>query len=185
VPYQEQDQQPQPPEWDLQFPDDQFPSWMVGNEFDVQALNTLMSSHLEPCAFNESAAPWIVMESGNDSLQSQGTRQQQRRHSVVRLLDDSSQPDFNRRPPKCTISEIWFTRVTRRIEGRQEPGTRMTSPRPPRNPTEAGETPEVDEVYRIHLSTQMEPKWSQEPFPSTEFLVSLGCSRIPNMVHCC
>lgn len=76
-----------------------------------------------------------------------------------------------RRP---TVSDIWFNRVTEKslVRGQETP-TQPTSPPPPLQFTvSSAEASEVDEVYRLRLSTQMKPKWSEEPLPSTEFLVS-------------
>jgi hypothetical protein len=135
---------------------------MVGEEFDLNALNTWMSPMDQT-----SGMLWPLPPYGNDHVDS--------RHAGIPLQSSMSSTQYDMTQPerRHTVSDIWFNRIAEKtnVGGQSETPTRPASPPLPQSAVETSGVSEVDEVYRLRLSTQMKPKWSEEPLPSTEFLV--------------
>lgn len=164
-------QQEQHTNWDVHQSQTQAPSWMVGEGFDLQALSTWMASGFNSPLDVAGDIPWSLPPYGNDVASTNFGRQVQ--SSATQAAHEPAQQET---PP--TVSEIWFNRLNEKnVPGGQvETPTRATSPPLPQPSGPSAEPSEVDEVYRMRLSTQMKPKWSEEPLPSTEFLVSTSCT---------
>ena len=143
--------------------DFQIPSWIVGDEFDLHTLNNWMSPSDGPSGM---FWPLPSYEDADVDPRNAGIPLQ---HSMSNAQHKVPQPERG-----LAVSEIWFNRVTEKslVRGQETP-TQPTSPPPLLQfSVSSAEASEVDEVYRLRLSTQMKPKWSEEPLPSTEFLVS-------------
>jgi hypothetical protein len=136
---------------------------MVNDEFDLEAINLLMENGLTDFSDRRGLRAPTYIETFNNVNSNQ--RQGFNRPSIV----------FQGEENPMTVAGIWYNKLTERnvVEATGEPLTRPGSPPDPQAPSDTRSPSEVDETYRMSLVTQMKPKWSEEPFPSTEFLVSL------------
>jgi hypothetical protein len=136
--------------WNLQ--NETFPSWHIGDDFDIEAFN---ASLLSPMAADQSV--WYGQTStsqANELLTPQiGTR-------------NSAAPSIN------DIQGLWVTKADSyswKDANNASYSVAPTRPITPSTGSSSGNT--VDERYRNDLSQRLRPRWKEDPLPPTEFLV--------------
>jgi hypothetical protein len=142
-----------------------YPSWHIGEDFDLQAFNT---SLLAPMFVDESA--WRVA-----SPEGQGGM------AATRRLGPHS--------PSATSMEViqglWITKAddnSRKNDGLSS----SVAPTRPISPTTMSSANEVDDRYREDLSMRLRPRWKEDPLPSTKFLVYIlvpYCQSLSNVTR--
>jgi hypothetical protein len=141
----------QPEFWNMEV-ESHYPSWHIGDDFDLQAFNT---SLLAPMFVDESA--WRV-----SSPEGQG--------GMV------ATPRLGPHSPSATSMEViqglWITKAD--DNSRKNDGLSYSvAPTRPITPTTMPSANGVDDRYREDLSMRLRPRWKEDPLPSTEFLVCL------------
>ncbi len=139
----------QPEFWNMDG-ESHYPSWHIGEDFDLQAFNT---SLLAPMFVDESA--WRVA-----SPEGQG--------GMV------ATPRLGPHSPSATSMEViqglWITKAD--DNSRKNDGLSYSvAPTRPITPTTMSSANGVDDRYREDLSMRLRPRWKEDPLPSTEFLV--------------
>lgn len=127
-----------------------YPSWHIGDDFDLQAFNT---SLLAPMFVDESA--WrVTLPEGQDGR--------------------VATPRLGQHTPSATSMEViqglWVTKAddnSRKNDGLSY-SVALTRPI---TPTTMSSSNGVDERYREDLSPRLRPRWKEDPLPSIEFLV--------------
>ena len=128
--------------WDSQF-DFQNPDWLVSDDFDINALN---SSITEISAFGTYHPSAMRMDHDVSGEANVGLRAD---HGCLTCTGE-------------LLRKRWYTHVNED----QTIRTRQVTPE------EQAERTLVDETYRVNLSRKLQPSLSDDPLPSTEFLVS-------------
>ncbi|KAH6700582.1 fungal-specific transcription factor domain-containing protein [Leptodontidium sp. MPI-SDFR-AT-0119] len=135
--------------WNLQ--NESFPSWHIGDDFDIEAFN---ASLLSPAAADQSV--WYGQTStsqANGLLTPQiGTR-------------NWAAPSMN------DIQGLWVTKAdyySWKDANNASYSVAPTRPITPSTVSPSGNT--VDERYRSELSQRLCPRWKEDPLPPTEFL---------------
>lgn len=140
----------QPESWNMEG-ESHYPSWHIGEDFDLQAFNT---SLLAPMFVDESA--WRVVS----SPEGQGGMV-----TTPRLGTHS--PSANSME---VIQGLWVTKAD--DNSRKNDGLSYSvAPTRPITPTTMSSANGVDDRYREDLSMRLRPRWKEDPLPSTEFLV--------------
>ncbi len=128
--------------WDYGF-DPHYPSWLAGDDFDLNALNSSIAATISPYIF-----PQQAMALENDTRTNQ-TNEVQDDLAVTKSTD--------------YMSKRWFTHLDEGRTGQVTPG--KSTPRPSSVQTH------VDETYRVNLNNKLRARLSEESLPSTKFLV--------------
>lgn len=126
-------------------PSHQIPGWLVGEDFDMSALN----AQIFPPSFS--------MDSFE--LSSHGFLPRDLTSHVNDVVIQSPKTNDVTQPRDEYIRRHWFTHL-----GTEKSG--YVTPDPTNEPTR------VDERYRENLSRQLQQRVVNEPLPSTDFLVS-------------
>jgi hypothetical protein len=154
----------QPEFWNMEG-ESHYPSWHIGEDFDLQAFN---SSLLAPMFVDESA--WRVA-----SPEGQG--------GMV------ATPRLGPHSPSVTSIEViqglWVTKAD--DNSRKNDGLSYSvAPTRPITPTTMSSANGVDDRYREDLSMRLRPRWKEDPLPSTEFLVYIprsGCQGLTDVIR--
>jgi hypothetical protein len=127
-----------------------FPSWYIGDDFDIEAFNMSLRS---PIAMDQLAC-----------------------HAPSeRHVGDMVTPGME--PNKDAMDEIQALWATKTDSSWKNDGNSSYSVAPTRPMTPTTQSPlsnQVDERYRDDLLLRMRPRWKEDPLPSTEFLVSIS-----------
>ncbi len=121
-------------------PNLQFESWLVGDDFDLRALNRAIATSINP--FLESSSPEAVLEN--------------------RVFDRGDEDDSVARKAIEDTSKRWFTYLDGLDPGQSTSGT--NSPRTGADPNQ------VDETYRANLRLKLRQRPHDDWLPSADFL---------------
>lgn len=128
-----------------------FPSWHIGDDFDLNAFNT---SLLSPVFFDQ-----FPLHNHDSATQSQ---------NIVEPTTEIQNPSA---PSIAVIQDLWVTKTDK--NSRKGAGisysVAATRPTTPARDFQPHKT--VDDRYREDLSQRLRPRWKEDPLPSTEFLV--------------
>lgn len=139
--------------WNLQ--NESFPSWHVGDDFDLEAFNMCLGS---PSLVDQ--FPWHA----------EATAAEDGNHATTRI--EAQGPSA---PSMEDIQGLWITKADNyswKNDGNHWYSVALTRPITPTIDSPSGNT--VDERYREDLSLKLRPRWKDDPLPSTEFLVSVS-----------
>jgi hypothetical protein len=154
----------QPEFWNMEG-ESHYPSWHIGEDFDLQTFNT---SLLAPIFVDESA--WrVASPEGHDDM--------------------GATPRLGPHSPSATSMEViqglWVTKAD--DNSRKNDGLSYSvAPTCPITPTTMSSANGVDDRYREDLSMRLRPRWKEDPLPSTEFLVYIprsSCQGLSNVIR--
>ncbi|CZR65093.1 uncharacterized protein PAC_14993 [Phialocephala subalpina] len=135
--------------WNLQ--NESFPSWHIGDDFDIEAFNM---SLLSPMAADQSV--WHGQTS---------TSQENELLALQIETQNSAAPSMN------DIQGLWVTKADYYSWKDADNASYSVAPTRPITPsTESPSGNTVDERYRNDLSQRLCPRWKEDPLPPTEFL---------------
>jgi hypothetical protein len=126
-------------------------SWFVGDDFDLNALNSTIEESIAQYSY-----PRQQYAGHNQQIP-----------SMDYIDTELTAPDPNLAPPATSannISKKWFSNIG--VDSGR-PVTRPVSPGPGSGHID------VDEAYRVKLSTKLHVRSSDESLPSTQFLVCI------------
>jgi hypothetical protein len=127
-------------------------SWFVGDDFDLNALNSTIQESIEQYSYPR---------------QQYSVENRQQTQSMDHANAESTASNPNTALPttaSTNVSKKWFSNIGVDPEN---PGTRPVSPGPGSGHID------VDEAYRVKLSSKLHVRSSDESLPSTEFLVRI------------
>jgi hypothetical protein len=139
--------------WNLQ--NESFPSWHVGDDFDLEAFNMYLRS---PSLVDQ--FPWHA----------EATAAEDGNHATIRI--EAQGPSA---PSMEDIQGLWITKADNyswKNDGNHSYSVAPTQPITPITDSPSGNT--VDERYWEDLSLKLRPHWKEDTLPSTEFLVSVS-----------
>jgi hypothetical protein len=126
-------------------------SWFVGDDFDLNALNSTIQESIAQYSFPRQQYP----VDHNPQIPPMDYI-----NTEVAVSNSNSAPPTS----SSSVSKKWFSNIGVDPEN---PGTRPVSPGPGSGHID------VDEAYRVKLSTKLHIRSSDESLPSTEFLVRI------------
>jgi hypothetical protein len=141
----------QPEFWSMEV-ESQYPSWHIGEDFDLHAFN---NSLLAPMFVDESA--WRVSPEGQGGV--------------------AQTPRGGPQSPSVNSMEIiqglWITKADDNSRNKDAVSYSVAPTRPITPTTMSSAGNGVDERYRDDLSMRLRPRWKEDPLPSTGFLVCI------------
>lgn len=140
----------------LDFPDIDFnnssPAWLVGDDFDLNALNSTIQESIVQYIYPRQphSSDYRIQFPLTDDSNTQG--------------EPSNSSTILSPPTSDHVTKNWFSNIEVRSEN---PVTRPGSPGPGLDHID------VDEAYRVELSSKLQVPPCHESLPSTEFLVRI------------
>jgi hypothetical protein len=145
----------QPEFWNMEA-ESHYPSWHIGDDFNLQAFN------------NSLLAPMFVDESMWRAASPEGQG-----GLVAAPRAGPQSPSANSME---AIQGLWVTKADD-TSRKNDSLSYSVTPTRPMTPTTISSANGVDDRYRDDLSQRLRPRWKEDPLPSTEFLVcDLGMS---------
>lgn len=141
----------QPEFWSMEI-ESQYPSWHIGEDFDLHAFN---NSLLAPMFVDEST--WLVSPEGQGDV-------------VQTARGGPQSPSANSIE---MIQGLWITKADDNSRKKDAVSYSVAPTRPITPTTLSSAGNGVDERYRDDLSLRLRPRWKEDPLPSTEFLVCI------------
>lgn len=131
------------------------PSWLVGYDFDLEALNTSVSATMDiaqPLFQHPSQIPFALMESNSES-------------ETIPVVEGQRK----QRNTEDLVKKGWFSQI-KQAENEDilhgGPATRLQTP------TAGGEDQyDVGDNFRTRVSLKLDSRTKDEPLPSTKYLV--------------
>ena len=127
-------------------------SWFVGDDFDLNALNSTIEESIAQYSYPR---------------QQYAPSHSQQVPSMDYIDTELTASNSNFAPPTTSVNNVskkWFSNIGVDSE---RPATRPVSPGPGSGHID------VDEAYRVKLSTKLHIRSSDESLPSTQFLVRI------------
>lgn len=133
-------------------PDSSYPSWLIGDDFDIEAFNMAL---LAPMFVDQSGWQTAMPEMNSNIAATSRVRTQSQ---SVTSMD--------------VIQGLWITKTDSnvRTDNGNSYSVAPTRPMTPSMVSPGGTA--VDDRYREDLSLKLRPRWKEDPLPSTGFLVS-------------
>ena len=137
------------------------PSWLIGYDFDIEALNTSVAAIME----TGEQAPLLFQQSNNN----------------FGVAPDNMSPNYSaieaaqqqQRFMKEVVRRSWFTRSSE-MENEELSHTAGATGTGTLTPTAGANGYDVDDNFRTRVSQQLKPRTADHPLPSTNYLVSSG-----------